>query len=41
VTNTLVKLCIAYLLGTKEFGNSMAAILLPIVLVGLAVILLL
>ncbi len=41
VTNTLVKLCIAYLLGTKEFGNSMAAILLPIVLVGLAVMLLL
>ncbi len=41
VTNTLVKLCIAYLLGTKEFGNSMAAIFMPIVLVGLAVILLL
>ncbi|HNX40054.1 MAG TPA: MgtC/SapB family protein [Methanothrix sp.] len=38
VTNTLVKLCIAYLLGTREFGNRMAAIFLPIVLVGLAVI---
>ena len=41
VTNTLVKLCIAYLLGTREFGNRMAAIFLPIVLVGLAIIFLL
>ncbi len=41
VTNTLVKLCIAYLMGTREFGSNMASILLPTVLVGMAVIFLL
>ena len=35
ITNTLVKLCIAYVLGTKEFGNKIAKIFLPTVLMGL------
>jgi uncharacterized membrane protein (DUF4010 family) len=35
ITNTLVKLCIAYVLGTKEFGNEIAKIFLPTVLMGL------
>ena len=35
ITNTLVKLPIAYVLGTREFGNKMAVIFLPTVLVGL------
>jgi uncharacterized membrane protein (DUF4010 family) len=35
ITNTLVKLCIAYVLGTREFGNRIAAIFLPTVLTGL------
>ena len=38
ITNTLVKLSIAYVMGTKEFGNKMAKIFLPMVLVGLAAI---
>jgi len=41
ITNTLVKLCIAYVLGTKEFGNKMALILLPTTAVGLLMLLLL
>ena len=41
VTNTLVKLSIAYVLGTREFGNKMAKIFLPMVLVGLIAIFLL
>jgi len=35
IANTLVKLCIAYVLGTREFGNKIAAIFLPIALAGL------
>ena len=35
ITNTLVKLAIAYVLGSKEFGNKMAVILMPTVLAGL------
>jgi uncharacterized membrane protein (DUF4010 family) len=35
ITNTLVKLTITYVLGTKEFGNKMAVIFLPTVLMGL------
>ena len=35
ITNTLVKLAIAYVLGSREFGNKMAAILLPTVVAGL------
>lgn len=35
ITNTLVKLIISYVLGTREFGNQMARILLPTTLVGL------
>ena len=35
ITNTLVKIAIAYVLGSKEFGNRMAAILLPTVVAGL------
>jgi len=34
----LVKLSIAYVLGTREFGNKMAKIFLPTVLVGLVAI---
>ena len=41
VTNTLVKLSIAYVLGTREFGNKMAKIFLPMVLVGVIAIFLL
>lgn len=41
ITNTLVKLTIAYVLGSKEFGNKMAAILLPTVVAGLLVLFLL
>jgi uncharacterized membrane protein (DUF4010 family) len=41
VTNTLVKLCIAYILGSRRFGNKMAGIFLPIALAGLAAMLLL
>ena len=35
ITNTLVKLAIAYILGTVEFGNKIAAIFLPMVVAGL------
>jgi uncharacterized membrane protein (DUF4010 family) len=41
ITNTLVKLTIAYVLGTREFGNKMAAILLPTVAAGLLALFLL
>jgi len=41
ITNTLVKLCIAYVLGTKEFGNKIAKIFLPTVLMGLVALFLL
>ncbi len=41
ITNTLVKLILAYVLGTREFGNKMAVILLPTVLVGLVALFLL
>jgi uncharacterized membrane protein (DUF4010 family) len=37
MTNTLVKLVIAYVLGTIEFGNKIAAVFLPMVLAGLLV----
>jgi len=37
VTNTLVKLAIAYTLGTSEFGNKVAVIFVPMVLAGLLV----
>jgi uncharacterized membrane protein (DUF4010 family) len=35
ITNTLVKLILAYVLGTREFGNKMAVIFLPTVMLGL------
>jgi uncharacterized membrane protein (DUF4010 family) len=35
MTNTLVKLGIAYVLGTTEFGNRIAVIFLPTVLIGI------
>ncbi len=35
ITNTLVKLCIAYVLGTREFGNKIAAVFLPTVFAGI------
>jgi uncharacterized membrane protein (DUF4010 family) len=34
-TNTLVKLIISYVLGTREFGNQMARVLLPTTIIGL------
>jgi len=34
IANTLVKLGMAYLLGSREFGNRIAAILLPMALAG-------
>jgi uncharacterized membrane protein (DUF4010 family) len=37
MTNTLVKLAIAYILGTVAFGNKVAAIFLPMIAVGLLV----
>jgi uncharacterized membrane protein (DUF4010 family) len=37
MTNTLVKMVIAYVLGTVEFGNKIAAVFLPMVLAGLLV----
>ncbi len=40
IVNTLVKLIIAYVLGTRAFGNKMAAILIPIVLAGLLALIL-
>jgi uncharacterized membrane protein (DUF4010 family) len=39
ITNTLVKLTITYVLGTREFGLRMARIFLPMILVGLATLL--
>lgn len=35
ITNTLVKLAIAYILGSVEFGNKVAVIFLPMVIAGL------
>jgi len=39
ITNTLVKLTITFVLGTRQFGLRMARIFLPISLVGLAALL--
>jgi uncharacterized membrane protein (DUF4010 family) len=40
ITNTLVKLSISYIMGTREFGNRIATIFLPMIIVGLLVTLL-
>lgn len=40
ITNTLVKLSITYIMGTREFGNRIAIIFLPMIIVGLLVTLL-
>ena len=40
IANTLVKLGMAYLLGSREFGNRTAAILLPMALAGVLTMLL-
>jgi uncharacterized membrane protein (DUF4010 family) len=40
ITNTLVKLSISYIMGTREFGNRIAIIFLPMIIVGLLVTLL-
>jgi uncharacterized membrane protein (DUF4010 family) len=37
MANTLVKLLIAYLMGTREFGNKVAVIFLPIMAAGILV----
>ena len=37
ITNTLVKLSISYIMGTREFGNRIAIIFLPMIIVGLLV----
>jgi uncharacterized membrane protein (DUF4010 family) len=41
ITNTLVKLAISYLMGTREFGNRIATVFLPMILIGLLITLLL
>jgi uncharacterized membrane protein (DUF4010 family) len=41
ITNTLVKLAITYIMGTREFGNRIAIIFLPMTLIGLLITLLL
>lgn len=41
MTNTVVKLIIAYLLGTREFGNKIAIIFLPMIAVGILAVVLL
>jgi uncharacterized membrane protein (DUF4010 family) len=38
MTNTLVKLSISYILGTREFGNRIAMVFLPTICVGLLAI---
>jgi len=38
MTNTLVKLSITYILGTREFGSRVALIFLPMIAVGLLAI---
>lgn len=40
ITNTLVKLSVAYVMGTREFGNRIATIFLPMIIIGLLVTLL-
>jgi len=40
ITNTMVKLAIAYILGTVEFGNRIAVIFIPMILAGLLAMLL-
>jgi len=35
ITNTLVKLAIAYILGSVEFGNKVAVIFVPMIIAGL------
>jgi uncharacterized membrane protein (DUF4010 family) len=40
MTNTMVKLAISYIMGTKEFGNRIAIIFLPMIIIGLLVTLL-
>jgi uncharacterized membrane protein (DUF4010 family) len=37
MTNTIVKLIIAYLMGTREFGNKVALIFLPTIAAGILV----
>ncbi len=38
MTNTLVKLSITFILGTREFGSRVALIFLPMIAVGLLAI---
>lgn len=40
ITNTLVKLSVAYVMGTREFGNRIATIFLPMIIIGLLITLL-
>ncbi len=35
MTNTLVKLLIAYILGTREFGNRIAMVIIPMIVIGI------
>lgn len=37
MTNTVVKLVIAYIMGSAEFGNKVAAIFIPMIITGLVV----
>ena len=41
IVNTLVKIVVAKLFGSKEFGNNFMKMLAPVVIVGIIIILLL
>jgi len=40
ITNTLVKLSIAYILGNRDFGNRVAVIFIPMIIIGIIIMIL-
>ena len=40
ITNTLVKLFIAYILGNRDFGNRVAVVFIPMVIIGIIIMIL-
>ena len=40
ITNTLVKLLIAYILGNKDFGNRLSVVFIPTVIIGIIIMIL-
>ncbi len=40
ITNTLVKLSIAYILGNRDFGNRLAVVFIPMVIIGIIIMIL-